>query len=40
MDFEEARRIVKDQLTKDRYEHTLRVCETAMNLAEIYRESK
>lgn len=39
MDMEEARKIVKQKLTKARYEHTLRVCETAIELAERFGES-
>lgn len=40
MDLEVAKKIVKEKLTNDRYEHTLRVCDTAVELAEIYKEDK
>lgn len=40
MDLETARNIVKEQLTKDRYDHTLRVCDTAIELAELYGKDK
>lgn len=39
MDLEEARKRVKQQLTEKRYEHTLRVCDTAVKLARRYGES-
>lgn len=39
MDMGEARKIVREALTKDRYEHSLRVCETAQCLANHYGES-
>lgn len=36
MDREQALKIVKKTLTKDRYEHTVRVMETALSLAKRY----
>lgn len=40
MQIEEAKKVVKPHLTKNRYEHTLRVAETAVELAAIYNVSK
>jgi len=39
MHIEEAKKVVKKQLTTKRYEHTLRVCDTAIELANHYGQS-
>ena len=36
MDINEAKALVKDKLPEKRYNHSLRVAETAVKLAEIY----
>ena len=40
MEINEATKIVRPQLTQKRFDHTLRVAETAVNLAEKYNVSK
>lgn len=39
MDVNEAKSLIHPLLTKDRYDHTLRVAQTASQLAKIYNES-
>ncbi len=40
MDIEQVKNIVQNQLSEERYAHTLRVTEVALELADIYRASK